>query len=109
MFKPFTFQLKYLYISGNKNLHQTLSSATKQSSILRKAVVPRRYPRKEDRASPDRQGRDYNRNRDRSRSPIRNKGGDRGDNSRNARYRHKKNGGGGKDGGKTSRDFNKKK
>ena len=109
LFKPFIIALKYLYISGNKNLHQTLSSATKKSSILNKAVVQRRYPQKqrEDRASPDRRDRYPNRYRDRSRSPVKNRGRDRGDKSHNSHY--KKKGGGGKNGGKGSRENNSKK
>ena len=101
--------LKYLYISGNKNLHQTLSSATKKSSILNKAVVQRRYPQKQkdDRGSPDRRDRYPSRYRDRSRSPVKNRGRDRGDNSHNSHY--KKKGGGGKNGGKNSRDTNNSK
>ena len=85
LFKTFI-ALKYLYISGNKNLHQTLSSATKKSSVLNKAVVQRRYPQKQrdDRASPDRRDRYPSRYRDRSRSPVKNRGRDRGDNSHNS-------------------------
>ena len=96
-------------LGGNKNLHQTLSSATKKSSILNKAVVQRRYPQKQrdDRASPDRRDRYPNRYRDRSRSPVKNRGRDRSDNSHNSHY--KKKGGGGKNGGKSSRETNGKK
>ena len=88
---------------GDKRMRSVLSNATKSSSILKNAVVPKRVPRKEceDDSSPE------GRARARSRSPDKAKRGQKrfgGGSSRKSSRNGKKSGNGSKSGGKSSRE-----
>ena len=91
---------------GDKRMRSVLSNATKSSSILKNAVVPKRVPRKDrdDDSSPER--------RARSRSPDKAKRGQKrfgGGSSRKSSRNGKKSGNGSKSGGKSSRESDSKK
>ena len=91
--------------AGDKNLRNVLSNATKSSSILTKAVVPKRAPRRDrdDEASPERRVRA----RSRTRSPEKTKRGDGGFHGKSSRNGKRKSGK--QSGGKYSRDSGSKK
>ena len=96
----FTIIFTGIIISGDKRIRTVLSNATKKSTVLSRAIVPK-YPKRDrdDGSSPERR----TRVRSRSRSPATDRKADRYDKSvRNSRYSSKK----GK--GKGSKSNNKK-
>ena len=105
-------QTEILIISGDQKMFNVLSSATRKSSVLSKAVIERKYPRAERDDGPgpshgyDRRDRDYHRYRDRSRSPAK-KRYNSGSHSKWNSKKSKKSGG--KDGGKSARESKAKK
>ena len=94
---------------GDKRMRSVLSNATKSSSILKNAVVPKRVPRKEceDDSSPE------GRARARSRSPDKAKRGQKrfggGSSRKSSRNGKRKSGNGSKSGGKNCRESDSKK
>ena len=101
--------LTEIIISGDKRLRTTLGNATKKSTVLSRAILPKKYT-KRDRSDGSSQER-RTRARSRSRSPDNDRKADRYDKrSRNSRNSSKRGKGiGGKSGGKKSRDSDSKK
>ena len=94
---------------GNKRMRSVLSNATKSSTILKNAVVPKRVPRKDrdDESSPERRA------RARSRSPYKAKRGQKrfggGSSRKSSKNGKRKSGDDSKSGGKSSRESDSKK
>ena len=90
-------------------MRSILNNATKKSTVLSRAVLPQKYPKRDrdDGSSQERR----TRARSRSRSPVTDRKADRSDrrprNSRNSTKKGK--GAGGKFGGKKSQDLDSKK
>ena len=90
-------------------MFNVLSSATRKSSVLSKAVIQRKYPRPDqvnDGPGPSHgyDRRDYHRYRDRSRSPAKKRYNSGSHSKWNSRKNKKSSG---KDGGKSSRESKK--
>ena len=94
---------------GNKRMRSVLSNATKSSTILKNAVVPKRVPRKDrdDDSSPERRARARSRSPDKAKRGQKRFGG--GSSRKSSRNGKRKSGNGSKSGGKNCRESDSKK
>ena len=94
---------------GDKRMRSVLSNATKSSTILKNAVVPKRVPRKDrdDDSSPERRARARSRSPDKAKRGQKRFGG--GSSRKSSKKGKRKSGDDSKSGGKSSRESDSKK